>query len=68
MMMMRPHPLGVFSTVTAFRPIAPNATFVLKLDFIPQTCQKYFEVFTVKTSLRTVRVAGAYTRSLFSST
>lgn len=48
---------GVFSSITAFRPIEPHGTFMCKLNFTPNAVGKFFELITISTSLRTVRVA-----------
>ena len=46
---------GVFSILTAFRPIESHGKFVCKLNFTPHTVTKFCELVTIHTSLRRLR-------------
>ena len=48
---------GVFTALTAFRPMPPLGEFELKVAFQPGRVHDYHEIVTLKTTLRTIRVA-----------
>lgn len=48
---------GVFSALSALRPLAPRSSLEVKMEFAPAAATTYAETLTLKTSLRAIRVA-----------
>ena len=48
---------GVFSALSALRPLAPRSSLEIKMEFAPAAATTYAETLTLKTSLRAIRVA-----------
>ena len=49
---------GVFTALTAFRPLDPLGDLEVKLAFQPGRCHSFYEIISLKTSLRTIRIAA----------
>ena len=49
---------GVFTALTAFRPMDPLGDLEVKLAFQPGRCHSFYEIISLKTSLRTIRIAA----------